>query len=329
MKTLLLNTEQTQQQLTVPLAIETLDQVFQQMGQGQVISPPKTHVDMSAIGHEAWCNAMPAYLQREGVGGLKWIGGFGPNASRQLPYIMGVILLTDPNNGLVKAILDARRISEYRTGALAAVFSRYLSRKPVKQIMIAGAGVQGQMAARCLHAEHPAAQIAMLDLDPQRIRRFQDSQRDKSLGQQLLACTDAAACAPEADLIVLLTTARQPFLKAEWISPGTTVLGMGSYQQIEGAFATGCDKLIPDSWEQAKHRGEIKPLVDQGLIGDQDLYAELTDVVAGRKKGRENDEERLLGLPIGLGAYDVALAEQVFQRAQAAGQGQAVSLQQT
>ena len=143
MSTLILNTKETEKYLNVEMAVETVDFVFHELGTGRINMPPKTNTDMSGIGHEAWCNAMPAYVQQRQVGGIKWIGGFGRNRAHNLPYIMGVIVLTDPAAGYAKAVMDARLISDYRTGASAAVFSRYLCAKSLKDILIVGAGAQG------------------------------------------------------------------------------------------------------------------------------------------------------------------------------------------
>ncbi|MDD3930837.1 MAG: ornithine cyclodeaminase family protein [Eubacteriales bacterium] len=328
MKTLILNTEETLKHLSVDMAVETIDYVFRELGSGRINMPPKAHTDMSGIGHEAWCNAMPAYLKDRQVGGIKWIGGFGENRNNHLPYIMGLLVLTNPDNGFVKSVMDARLISDYRTGASAAVFSRYLCHKPLEDILIVGSGAQGQMAARCLHYEHPAAQISLFDLDVEKVKQFKQSLDGTSLGDQLQVCTDLVKAAARSRLIVMLTTAQKPFFRNEWILPGTTVLGMGSYQQVEGEFALNCDKIITDSWEQAKHRGELQPLSEAGQITDDNLFCELSDVVVGRKPGRENDSELIFGLPIGLGAYDVAIADIVYEKAKVNHDGLSVLIQQ-
>ncbi len=328
MSTLILNTQETEKYLNVEMAVETVDFVFHELGAGRINMPPKTHTDMSGVGHEAWCNAMPAYVQQRQVGGIKWIGGFGQNREHNLPYIMGVIVLTDPATGYAKAIMDARLISDYRTGASAAVFSRYLSAKNLKDILIVGAGAQGRMAARCLGYEHPDAGIHLYDLDVQRIEEFINAVEGTPLGNRLHISTGLEETARKAGLIVMLTTAKCPFFKNEWIQPGTTVLGMGSYQQVEDDFALSDAKIITDSWEQAKHRGELKELTKNKRITDSDLYCELGQIVSGNMPGREHNEEKIFGLPIGIGAYDVAIADIIYEKATAGKDGLYVNIQQ-
>ena len=102
----------------VPAAIET---VFREWGNGNVVMPPKIHLDMSRSGYDSWNNAMPGYVVPHGAAGIKWIGGYADNPKNGLPYIRGVVILTQPKNGDTLAFLDGIYISDWRTGASAAV----------------------------------------------------------------------------------------------------------------------------------------------------------------------------------------------------------------
>ena len=126
--------------------------------------------------------------------------------------------------------------------------------------------------------------------------------------------------------MVLLTTAHEPFLQADWIREGCLTLAMGSYQQTEDKLILGSDKIIVDCWGQAEHRGELKPLVEAGRLGESDIAAELGFIAAGIKPGRTDPQERIMAVLVGLGAHDVYVAGQVYQRALAAGCGQRVCL---
>lgn len=182
---------------------------------------------------------------------------------------------------------------------------------------------------RCRHYEYPDASINLFDIDTERMQQFKRTLDGTALGEKVHTCSDLAEDAKKAKLIVLLTTDKKPFFRSGWIMPGTTVLGMGSYQQVEDDFALTCDKIITDSWEQAKHRGELEHLSKDGSISDDHLYAQLSDIVMGAMAGRESDTEKIFGLPIGLGAYDIAIADIVCEKAIAAGDGLSVSIQQT
>lgn len=307
--------------------LDMVETVFREWGQGQVVMPPKVNLDMSRSGHASWANAMPAYLVTDNVGGLKWVGGFGRNPARGLPYIMGVVVLTDPETGETLALLEGGYISDWRTGASAAIAAKYLAREGAARIAMVGAGAQGRTAAVSLHAVFPEAELVVADLSPTQRAAFRSELQTK-YGLAVSEAETVEQAATGADIVVLLTTAREPFVQAEWIAEGCLTLGMGSYQQAEDALLLGADRIIVDCWGQAEHRGELLPLVQRGQITSAHIAAELGDVVAGLKPGRTTPCERLLAVLVGLGAHDVYVAGQVYRRALAAGVGQRVCLRQ-
>lgn len=302
-----------------------VDEVFKEWGRGNVVMPPKVTLDMSRSGHDSWANAMPAYLVSSNVGGLKWVGGYASNRAHGLPYIMGIVVLTDPESGQALALMDGIYISDWRTGASAAVAAKYLARSEASRVALIGAGAQGRTAAVCLHEVFPAASFTVADLSAPRRAAF-----CSEMGEQYgLAVSDAPtveAAVADADIVVLLTTAHEPFVKAEWIPEGCLTLAMGSYQQTEDKLILDSDKLIVDCWGQAEHRGELKLLVETGQVSANDIAAELGFIAAGNRPGRTSDKERLMAVLVGLGAHDVYVAGQVYQRAIAAGVGQRVCL---
>jgi alanine dehydrogenase len=326
-ETVILSDEDVAALLPHEEVVGMVDTVFQEWGRGNVVMPPKVNLDMSRCGYEAWANAMPAYLPGAGFGGLKWVGGYGNNPAHGRPYIMGIVVLTDPESGQTLALMDGVYISDWRTGASAAVAAKYLARPGATKIAMIGAGAQGRKATVCLHSIFPQAEFAVADLSaPQREAFCRELQERYSVpvsnAESVAAATDGA------DVVVLLTTARQPFVRAEWIAEGAVVLAMGSYQQAEDDLLLGADRIVVDCWGQAAHRGELKPLVEAGRLSEQDVAAELGFVAAGVKPGRTSPQERVLGVLVGLGAHDVYVAGQVYQRALATGRGQRVRLRQ-
>ena len=131
---------------------------------------------------------------------------------------------------------------------------------------------------------------------------------------------------PAAGLTVADISAHEPFVKAGWIPEGCLTLAMGSYQQTEDRLILGSDRIVVDCWGQAEHRGELKLLVEAGQVCESDIAAELGYIVAGTKQGRTGPQERIMAVLVGLGAHDVYIAGQVYQRAIATGRGQRVCL---
>jgi ornithine cyclodeaminase/alanine dehydrogenase len=302
-----------------------VDTVFNEWGKGNVVMPPKINLDMSRSGFDSWSNAMPAHLVSSNAAGIKWIGGYKNNPSKGLPYIMGIIILTDPETGGTLAVMNGIYISDWRTGASAAVAAKYLAKSNVKKIAMIGAGAQGKTASVCINQIFPKAQIAVADISPEKrqafIREMQETFKIK--------ITDAhtvEAAVSGADVVVLLTTAKNPIVKKEWLSEGCVTLAMGSYQQTADDLILSSDKIIVDSWGQAAHRGELKKLTELGKLSEKDIYAELGFIGAGKKNARENDKERIMAVLVGLGAHDVFIAGQVYKKAIENKTGQKIQL---
>jgi ornithine cyclodeaminase/alanine dehydrogenase-like protein (mu-crystallin family) len=224
--------------------------------------------------------------------------------------------------------MDGTYISDWRTGASAAIAAKYLARKGTGKIALVGAGAQGRTAAVCLHQVLPAASLTVADISAPRRAAFCGEMQEK-YGLDVNDAPTVEAALADADVVVLLTTANEPFVKAEWIPEGCLILAMGSYQQTEDQAILNSDKLIVDCWGQAAHRGELLPLVARGQITADNIDCELGDVAAGMKPGRTDPRERLMAVLVGLGAHDVYVAGQVYQRALAAGHGQRVRLRRS
>ena len=325
MKTLVLSQADVAQCVGSGEALEMVEYVFAEWGKGRIVMPPKVTLDMSASGAESWSNAMPAYVVSRGAAGVKWIGGHGGNAQRGLPYIIGVILLTDPQTGETLAIMDGALITTLRTGASAAIACKYLARKDPRTIAIIGAGTQGRSCMASLHLLYRSAAVRIADASEERRSAFRKEMSEQA-GNKITEAEDVEAAVRGADIVVLVTTATSPIVRKAWIAEGALVLGMGSYQQIEDAIATSADKIVVDSWDQAAHRGDLRSLVGKGKIERRHVYAELGEIVAGRKPGRATDQEHILVALVGLGAHDICIAQHVYRRALEMGLGQQVEL---
>lgn len=302
-----------------------IEAVFREWGNGNVVMPPKLHLDMARSGFDSWNNAMPAFIVPQHAAGIKWIGGYPGNPSKGQPYIRGLVVLTEPENGDTLAVMDGTYISDWRTGASAAVAVKYLARKNPDKITIVGAGTQGRTAAVSIHQFFPEAEITAADISETRLAAFR-----RELGETyqiaVQTTTDTAMAVRQAGVVVLLTTATHPFIRKEWLQPGVLMLGMGSYQQAGDDALLSFDKIIADSVGQAAHRGEIKQLVESGRIPEASLTVELGSIVAGKAAGRTSGTEKILCVLAGLGAHDIFVASEVYRAAKARSVGLPVRL---
>ena len=301
-------------------AVTLIEGVLRAHGQGQVAMPPKVHLDLEPLGLPGWMNAMPAYIAPEPAMGLKWIGGFSPNPARGLPYIMGVIVLAEAATGLPIAVMEGAQITSLRTGAAAGVAARYLARPGRLTVAVIGAGAQGASALRGLGCVLEIAEARVADVDQGR-REALAARFAKSTDAPARGVASPQAAVEGADVIVTATTASVPLVLERWVQPGALVITLGSYGEVEPALVTSIDKLLVDNWAQAEHRGGLSRLAEDGVVTRASLWAELGDVIAGKRPGRQSPDERILCAEIGLGTEDLATAWRVYELAREAGLG--------
>ena len=141
------------------------------------------------------------------------------------------------------------------------------------------------------------------------------------------AKTNAKNAMDGADILVTATSAQAPLLKAEWMKPGAFYSHIGGWED-EYAVAKQCDKIVCDDWETIKHRTQtLSRMYKDGVLSDDDIHANLIDLIIGKKKGRENDDERIYFNAVGLSYVDISIAMAMYEKAISQSTGQEMSLQ--
>lgn len=118
-----------------------------------------------------------------------------------------------------------------------------------------------------------------------------------------------------ADLVVSATTTSTPFVKDSWLGAGITVYSIGKNQEMESEVYKNCDKFVVDSWLHCKNKSDMQRLLKESYISEKNLYAELPELLCGKKSGRESDKERIFVRAIGLVNQDIAMANAIYQSA--------------
>jgi ornithine cyclodeaminase len=118
-----------------------------------------------------------------------------------------------------------------------------------------------------------------------------------------------------ADLAVSATTTSSPFVKGSWLGEGITVYSIGKHQELESDFYKGADKFVVDSWEHCKNKSDLQRMLKEKFLTEKDLYAELPELLAGKKPGRQSDQERIFIRAIGLVNQDIAMADYIYRSA--------------
>ncbi len=225
-----------------------------------------------------------------------------------------ILILSDREGGEIVAIMDEDWAHAVRTAAAATVALKTLARKGAATLAMLGAGDTASAAVPVMATAFKLNEIRVTSRTPESRRRFAD-EIGKQYRLNVRPVDTAEAALGGADLVISATTTPTPFVKDEWIGPGATVYSIGKNQEFDNDFYKRCDKFVVDSWVHCKKKSDLDRMLKEGFLGEKDLYAELPDLLTGKKPTRETDRERIFIRAIGLVNQDIALAEWIYRRA--------------
>ncbi len=295
--------------------IDLLETAFREKGAGRTEMPPKPGLHTRG---DAFIHAMPAYIPALRSAGVKWVSGYPENTRVGLPYINGLLILNDVDTGLPLAVMDCTWITACRTGAATALSARYLARPSSEAVGILACGVQGRTNLEALATLFPVRRVLAYDIDPGAQRRFVEEMGAK-LALEIVGVRTPREAVTESDLVVTsgpILKKPTPTIEKGWLKPGAfaSAVDYDSYWSPEAL--AGFDKIATDDHAQFQYSRRV------GYFQHTpDPYADLGEIVAGLKPGRENDAERTLAINLGLALDDMAVAPEVFRRAKERGLG--------
>ena len=294
-------------------------------GQKQVVIEPRVHLVPrdSAEGH---FNVLRGAVLPLGLAGVKVVGDFVNNYKVGLPSELAVLNLFDPDTGVPKAILDATSLTDMRTGAMTALGGKLLARKNSKVLGHIGARGTSYWNVRLLSHFFEFDEIRVHSRRPESRAAFA-KKLTKDLGRPVVAVDNWEDCVRDADIVVEASRLPepQPLLKTEWIKPGALVVPYGTMSAVELSLTDIMSKVVVDDWGQCRKGlpyGALRQHVDSDKLTEHTLHAELGQIVAGVKPGRENEHETILFWHRGLSLSDIALGHAMLEKAKALGVGQ-------
>lgn len=335
-KMTVLNGEDIESLLTVPMAIDAVEQAYLEKSRGEAETWPIVCHDF--ITGEADLDIKSGNLDGLGFYGLKVVSWFGANPDKGLPALYGTSLLFDLKTGAPKALLNAGPITHFRTGAAGAIGAKYLARPDSKVLTMAGTGALAPYLIACTLYMMPQIERVYL-ANPHHAEKAADvlpavTKEVKKLlsdsGKELTAVIEASdieTAARASDVILTATPAREPFLRAEWVRPGTHISCVGAdmsgKQEIESKiFCTA--KAFADDEAQCLSVGECEiPHKDGSLSA---IAAEIGDVIAGTKSGRTGADEITVFDSTGIALQDIASAAALLSAAEKSGKGSRIEL---
>ncbi len=315
--------------LTDAEIIGAIENQLRLQGSGQTVIAPRVFLEPgesganNSNGHfNVLRGAIAGDINRAGV---KVVGDFVDNYKLGYPSELATLLLLDPIMGAPKAIIEASGITDMRTGAVTAVGAKYLARKDSK--------ILGHIGARGSSYWNVRLLASLFDFDEIRVHSRRRESRDafgaqleQDLGRKIIVTEDWQSALEGADIIVEASRliSPEPLLKTEWVKPGALVMPYGTQSAVELSLTDVMSKLIVDDWGQCANSkwGALREHVNTGRLSEATLYAEMGQVVAGVKPGRETEAERILFWHRGLSLSDIALGHAMLEKAKQLGVGQ-------
>ncbi|MBY0613051.1 MAG: ornithine cyclodeaminase family protein [Beijerinckiaceae bacterium] len=311
-------------ELTDDEILDAIEGSLAAQGRGESVIEPRVHLEPGvARGH---FNVLRGSLGGEiDAAGVKVVGDFVDNYKKNLPSELAVLTLFNRFDGRPIAILDASGITDMRTGAVTAIGAKYLARKSSKVLGHIGARGTAYWNVRLLDRLFDFDEIRVHSRRPESQNAFADK-LSRDLGKPVKAVDDWHSCVADADIIVEASRLNEPtpMLKTEWIKPGAFVVPYGTMSAVELSLTDIMSKLVVDDWGQCKGGkfGSLRAHVEAGKLSEATLHAEMGEIVAGLKPGRQSDDETILFWHRGLSLSDIALGHAMLKKGERLGIGQ-------
>lgn len=323
---LLLSREDIRKVFTMKEAIEADKKAFQLVVEGKCDAPLRTKIQ--APKYEGCFLFMPAYVEEMDTASLKIINIFPKNIDNGIPSSPAQVLLIDGKTGLVVSVLDGTYVTQLRTGAASGAAFDILGRKDAKEGALIGTGGQAATQLEAMLAARNLEIVRVYDLNFKRTEAFAAKMQEelKQYGAKIVAVTSSDEAVEGADFIVTVTPSSKPVFDGNKVKAGATVSCVGSYQphmqEMDPVILERASKIYFDSEEAVlSEAGDILIPLAEGRITKADFTGDLGEVLLGKVKGRESEEEIIVFKTVGVATQDLVTAKQIYDNALAAGVG--------
>ena len=324
---LILDQRSVQRLLPMHECIEVMAATLGTLARGEAVLPLRTVIRIPK-GRDAFA-VMPAFLGAPKTIGAKIITVYPGNHGTQFDSHQGAVLLFDAENGSLAALLDATSLTTIRTAAVSGLATRLLARHDATELAILGAGVQGHSHLEAIHAVRPLTMVRVWSRNTDHARVLADVAKNR-FGVEAVVSPTAEDAVRKSSIVCATTSATEPVLRGDWLTPGTHVNAVGASTPDAREIDTRTvvrSRLYVDRRESALNEpGDILTPLREGDIGPEHIVGEIGEVVLGRVPGRGDDREITLFKSLGLAVEDLGAASHVYAKALRAGEGQRVAL---
>lgn len=313
-KVLVLTKDEIESVITMEDAISAVEDGFKAFNSGKTVTP--FPVALQVPDHKGDIHIKPGYIKGYDTYCVKIASGF---YEKPVASIHGMLLLFDSRTGSPLCFeVDRGYITDLRTAAAGAVAARALAKKKVRNVAVIGTGTQARLQIQALAKVREFEELRVWGRDPAKVGKYVEDM-GRMIKARIVAAGNPKEAVAGADVVVTATMSTAPVLKGKWIGKGTHITAMGSDSPEKQELGTDvlkmADKIVCDSLKQCAMLGEVHHALEDGSIKEGDVYAELGEVLLGKKRGRESDDEITVCDLTGLAVQDVVTAQIVYDRA--------------
>jgi len=289
--------------------IDSLEEMFIEKGNNRTEMPPKPGLHTKK---DSFIHAMPAYIPKLKSAGLKLVSGYPENYKFNLPYISGLLVLNNTETGVPYAVMDCTWLTAMRTGAATALAAKYLARSNSEDVGIIGCGVQGRSNLEALSCIYDIKKVKAYDINTDAMEIFKNDM-EKKLEIPIESVSDVKKAVAKMDIVVTsgpILKNPEPLIENGWFEEGSFASPVDFDSYWKGEVLKDVDKITTDDIEQFdyyKEHGYFKETPQP--------FAELGEIIIGKKKGREKEEERIISINLGIALEDIAVAPMIYRRA--------------
>jgi alanine dehydrogenase len=322
-----LSADDVRQALPMAEAVEAMKAAFAQLSLGRANVPLRTPVEVPA--HNGVTLFMPAYLADDDQMAVKIVSVFDDNPAQGLPLIHALVVVVDATTGRPQAAMDGTYLTALRTGAVSGAATDFLARPDARVAAIFGAGAQGRTQLEAVCAVRPIEAAWVFDSNAERARAYAD-EMSTWLSLPVSLARSPAEALRQADVVCTATTSSTPVFADADLRPGVHVNAVGAYtpqmQELPAETVARARVVIDHRAASLAEAGDLIIPIEQGIIGEDHIHAELGEIVSGLKPGRASADEVTLFKSVGVAVQDVAAAGRVLAAAERLGLGVEVSL---
>lgn len=313
--------------ISIEETIDVVEDTYRLYSSGLAVNKAKLATWLEAFDEpKKMITVLPAYIGSQNVGGMK-LGGlnFDNPIKRRIPSHHFMTILQDGESMVPIAVLESSYLTLLRTAANGAIGMKYLGSKHAHTVTLVGAGAQSILQLKALSKVMKIEKVYINDIRKELATSFQ-REMSTELGVDIEATDSLEKAISKSDVTCLVTSADESVLRYRWVKKGALISSFGVFQQCDFQTIKKVDKIVVDHIRQTLEMGELAKWAEKGWLSASNIYAELSDVITGKKNGRENDDEVILFVPIGMGMLDIAMANLVYKKAIKMSVGQTLKL---